>query len=726
MSDLLKKRILPLILLLLLGGGVGFIIWKVYSRERPCDSNTNNCGGNGGNHNGTGTNGNNVNTLPTNGNSNTSTPTPSPTPDSSPTPTPTPPPTPTPEPPRDSATVKSLENEVLFPSPRPLFKDESRPVNGESKLSIRPDGEAQISLLNCQDLHFFSSKGSDGQISYAPSKASGLDRLITVFKGVLTSSSSNCTEAVRQVSAGDAWISPHGTWYSMAYFPDPGSDRSKDKLVAIVFEDCIGFGRVGERNSPPTSCTPSPFNQIATNKQIVLLSGKADGFEVGEPKDFPRRFEEIQNLYNAFNMQSWMPRVLELYDAASKGDGNKNNALFPIPNPVPSPATLNFGDTPIRRDGTEQKFIVKNPSGTKLNLVLHPPAIRNERGVTLEPESGQTNLLVYRIKNGNIADFVIVFDKECEDFLAECGVKVRYLPKTIDELKDTTLMIRHNADADGKFEVPLTGKATVGGTSPQTLATDQTSLKLSTTGIKFKSQRVNTENGLEKVTMTLDGPGSVTIGKISLKITDTANTGYYFVKTDNCSGKTLKNGGPDKDCTMEVAFNPRSLSSQSAKVRIPAEILLPNSTAPEAKIYEVDLEGAGFTLAPDPVCFGRGKTNSTENPKSFKEIKFDKPVSADVKIDSFKVVTDTASGTESKDFKVEVKNCGGSNQAEKCISVGFTPTNRKIRRAFLLIYYNGLKAPIAIPLNGVGKPHSSFWRFFYKNIARYKLEACPS
>lgn len=247
-----------------------------------------------------------------------------------------------------------------------------------------------------------------------------------------------------------------------------------------------------------------------------------------------------------------------------------------------------------------------------------------------------------------------------------CSVSVTFKP-TVTGTDNGTLTISDNAGS-GSQTVSLTGS----GVASAPIAS------LSTTGLSFGSQVVNTSSTSQKVTLTNTGTASLSISSV-------AASGDYSATT--CPSSL----GLNAVCTINVTFTPTATGTRTGTVTIT------DNASPATQT--VTLTGTGTTgtttpavsLSPTSLSFGYQMIGATSSAKS---------------------VTLTNSGTATLNISsivasasyVVTNNCNGSVTAgNKCtIQVSFKPTAWGTKTGTVSITDNATGSPQLISLTGYG------------------------
>ncbi len=155
-----------------------------------------------------------------------------------------------------------------------------------------------------------------------------------------------------------------------------------------------------------------------------------------------------------------------------------------------------------------------------------------------------------------------------------------------------------------------------------------------------------------------EGTSSLTLGAISIEGTD---GGEFAIKSDGCSGKTIK---PSRTCSLAVAFAPTSSGSRSAQIMIP-------SNDPDTPTLTVNITGTSvpiLSVSPTSKNYGSlaaGKTKSATFRLSNKG-------AASLTLGAISI-----DGTDSGEFAIKSDGCSGKSlSASKSCSlvVAFVPT----------------------------------------------------
>ena len=164
-----------------------------------------------------------------------------------------------------------------------------------------------------------------------------------------------------------------------------------------------------------------------------------------------------------------------------------------------------------------------------------------------------------------------------------CTIKVTFSPTATGPLTGT-LSITNNSNglAGSTQTVSLSGT----GTAPL--------VSLSTAGLSFANQLINTTSAPQAETVTNTGSGNLTISTVTIGGT---NPSDFAKSADTCSGATVT---PNNACTVSVTFTPSAAGSRSASLNFadnangnPQTVSLAGTGIPAAQVSPGSLTFAG-------------------------------------------------------------------------------------------------------------------------------------
>jgi YVTN family beta-propeller protein len=211
---------------------------------------------------------------------------------------------------------------------------------------------------------------------------------------------------------------------------------------------------------------------------------------------------------------------------------------------------------------------------------------------------------------------------------------------------------------------------------------------LSSAGLAFANQTLNTTSSSQAVSLTNTGSGALNIS--SLVITG-ANSGD-FAQTNSCGSSVAANNG---NCTISVTFTPTALGTRTATVTITDDAA--------GSPHMITLSGTGV-VPPAPIVGlsspNLSFSNQTLNTTSAAQIvTLTNTGNAALAITSIGIT-----GANSGDYS-QTNTCGSSvaaNNGNCTISVTFAPTALGTRTAAVTITDNATGSPHTITLSGTG------------------------
>jgi len=306
-----------------------------------------------------------------------------------------------------------------------------------------------------------------------------------------------------------------------------------------------------------------------------------------------------------------------------------------------SPAALNFGDQNVGTTSAVQTVILSNIGDQPLTL----------SGVSASGDFSETN--------------------NCPATLAlaaTCTVSVSFKP-TQPGLRAGTLVASSNTAAGGNQTVLMAGTGTGVGTS---------ALTLSTNGLAFGNEAVNTTSPSQTVTVTNTGNVPVTISSVTA-VGD-------FTVNNNCPSSL----NPALTCSVQVTFTP---TAKGLRVGV---LTITDSTPNSPEL--VSLIGTGvnpnpeLSVNPAGLDFLDQAVGTTGGPQS---VTVANPGNVSVAIDRV---------LEGGDFQVASDNCPAAlAPAAQCqLGVQFTPSAAGARSGTISIVDNAPGSPQTVSLSGNG------------------------
>ena len=263
-----------------------------------------------------------------------------------------------------------------------------------------------------------------------------------------------------------------------------------------------------------------------------------------------------------------------------------------------------------------------------------------------------------------------------------CTVSVTFTPKAAGSLSASLIFTDNNNAVTGSTQtVGLSGT----GTGPVA--------SLSSPGLTFTSQLLNTTSAAQTETVTNTGTANLSISKVALS---GANASDFGKSADTCTGATLQ---PKGTCTVSVTFTPSAAGSLSASL-----IFTDNNNAVAGSTQTVPLSGSGTTVT---LGLSAPSLSFLNEPVSLTSASQTETVT-NTGTANLNISTATISGTNSSDFAKSTDTCTGANLAPKdtCkVSVTFTPATTGNLSASLIFTDNSggvTKSTQTVSLTGTG------------------------
>jgi hypothetical protein len=344
------------------------------------------------------------------------------------------------------------------------------------------------------------------------------------------------------------------------------------------------------------------------------------------------------------DLQALKGSSYKIFYATSKGGTPQPTALTITLEQIINlnPTSLTFSDQPLGTTSLAQAVAVTNRGTAALNITGVTPTGTNANDFT--PVNG------------------------CGPALAagqNCSISVTFQPKGTGP-RTATLSISDNGPGN-PHTVGLTGT----GTAP--------AVTLSSPGLDFGKQAINTQSGPQTVTLTNSGTAPLHVSAITPM---DANAGNY-IRTDTCATTPVPPGG---NCTITVTFKPTATGVLPATINIADDG--PGSP------HKVSLTGTGtapaLTLNPPKLDFDAQNLNTPSSPRT---VTVTNSGDADLSISEIDLLSTDFSQVNTCTVPVSPK--GTCN-----INVTFKPSDSGSRAAQIVIKDNASGNPHAVPLTG--------------------------
>jgi len=267
-----------------------------------------------------------------------------------------------------------------------------------------------------------------------------------------------------------------------------------------------------------------------------------------------------------------------------------------------------------------------------------------------------------QVSGADAADFAVKTSCSKLQPKSACKVNITFAP-TATGTRTAAVSITDSA-------VGSPHKITVSGTGTAPV------VSLSSNGLTFGTQLVNTSSPLRFVTLTNTGNGTLTISSIG--------TSGNFTQTSTCSQKI----NPGASCRVSIAFQPTTAGARTGVLTI-------IDNAPGSP-QSIPLTGYGtfFKLSSGALDFGNQLVGTTSNPKSL--------TLSNVAPSGTEKVSFKTGGSDPGDFK-QGNNCGASLAAQSSctITITFAPIAIGGRTATLDVAGGG-GSPRTVSLKGNG------------------------
>jgi hypothetical protein len=347
--------------------------------------------------------------------------------------------------------------------------------------------------------------------------------------------------------------------------------------------------------------------------------------------------------------------LITITDAAANSPQQVSlNGTGGTPTATPNPTSLTFASQFVGTASTPKAITLTNSGALALHVTNIAVSGTNSGDFTLAPANTCIGTPV--AANGGTCTINVTFTP------AAAGNNRTALITVTDDASPTTLVIN------------LTGT----GVAP--------AVSLSTSGLTFPAQLVNTPSAAQSVTVTNNGSAALNITNIGISGPNSAD--FALTPANTCGTPVAANGGT---CTISVTFTPSGNAGRTAHVTIT------DNANPTTQVFAVG--GTGGTPTADlnsPSLTFSNQVLST--PSAVQTVTLTNNGGVALSVTSI-----TIGGTNSADF-AQTNTCGTSvAAAANCtINVTFTPGALGGRSATITITDNATSGTQTIALTGTG------------------------
>ncbi|MBK5232426.1 MAG: choice-of-anchor D domain-containing protein [Thermoleophilia bacterium] len=318
--------------------------------------------------------------------------------------------------------------------------------------------------------------------------------------------------------------------------PDPNFPDGQDTQPKMV-----GNGDLNGDGIPELVSADTSGDSITVNSGLASGTGYQFADNISMPGVIDARYiSPDQVLVDDFNGDGKGDVIV--------GSAFHKNVLFTNngeANPVPLPASLDFGNVATGTTSAIETVDLKNEDG------LAPLVVTS-----------------VSIGNGDSGDFNIVDDSEC---LAgpilvgdSCTVGLTFSPSAAG-VRAASVSIASNA---GPLNVPVTG---TGVATPPVLVPK---ISVQPSNLAFAGRQVGSQSGEKPFVVTSSGTGPLVVGAINRGGT---NAGDFPTGSSGCAGKTLQ---PGATCSVAFSFKPTAAGARSASVSVASNATSGTATVP--------------------------------------------------------------------------------------------------------------------------------------------------
>jgi hypothetical protein len=322
---------------------------------------------------------------------------------------------------------------------------------------------------------------------------------------------------------------------------------------------------------------------------------------------------------------------------------------MPQPSAQVSPSSLSFGNQNQASTSGSQTVTLSNTGSALLTIT----------SIAASSNFGETNNCA-----GSVAPS------------GSCTIKVTFSPMATGSLTGT-LSITDNSNGLAGSTQTVGSSGT--GTAPL--------VSLSTAGLSFANQLINTPSASQAETVTNTGSGNLTFATVTIGGT---NPSDFAKSADTCTGATVT---PNNACTVSVTFTPSATGSRSASLNFadnangsPQTVGLSGTgTAPLASLSTAGLSFANQLISITSAPQAETVTNTGTGNLTFSTV--------------------TIGGTNPSDFAMSADTCTGVTVTPNnacTVSVTFTPSATGSRSASLNFADNANGSPQTVGLSGTG------------------------
>lgn len=361
-----------------------------------------------------------------------------------------------------------------------------------------------------------------------------------------------------------------------------------------------------------------------------------------------------------------------------------------------------------------------NPNASCLLTVTFTPTASGSRVATITVTDNAKNSPQTAYLNGNGTNFTVTLTPASMTFGNQVvGTQSTAKTATLTNKGTTTLNITTvgfsgtnggdflQTNACGK-SVPPAGTCTISVTfaptavgarvatlqvydngyqSPQSVSITGTAVQpavlLSPTSLSFSVQQINTSSKSQKLTVTNNGTGALTISAIAVGGTNQAD----FTQTNGCPISGLL--GVGNSCYITVTFTPKAAGTRTASISI-------SDNAPGGP-HVVPVTGIGTAVTVSPSSLNFGVITVGRSGKA-KTVTVTNLGSTSLTINGI-----TLSGANASDFS-QTNTCGSglAGGATCTVTINFTPTAVGARAATLNVNDSDPGGPQTVSLTGTG------------------------
>lgn len=568
------------------------------------------------------------------------------------------------------ANVQRYLTDVLV-NGRLLRNSRPRPLSLGARVATNEHGQALLNLGECGSVFLFNDSGF--VMSSCPKSEYG--RSGTCASIGTFAYNNSCTRKFRRTETPSSEIELLGTGFGVIYRPQ------ENLSLVLVSKGAVRIRPVVQMKNRVLDGKPSEGVEVGAGFFYYTTPGREPADIGGVPQREARPFSELPKLTEAIDKKAGTEEV-------RTGIGDiRNWGKFTFPPGTPLPPT--------------GRNVIPPPSF--FNFVSPAVGIPQSKEIVLTVKDNvPVTFQKLYISGVNHSDFKLTAD-ECSEktIITKCTFMSTFTPQETTR-REAILNIPSNAD-NSPNSISLTG---IVGPVPPGPGTTTPNFSV-TESRTFEIQKISTQSPPKVITVTNEGASPIVITGVEVK----GVGGNFKPGTDNCLNQKVE---PQGKCTVEVLYTPQTEGLHMANLLVTAKSTSPVAIAVSSPVASksAELSGRGgmplANFAADVMCFDRWKRVKSGESTIRESLLLYVTNSGTVPLTVSGVDIE---GANKQDFSVTENTCRVVDINGNCrITVGFTPTEEKVRKGSLVITHDGSGVQKKVPLAGVGKPRNWFLR----------------